>query len=317
MFVTIAICTWNRADILDQTLTQMANLVVPKDIQWELLVVNNNCSDNTDEILAKHKSLLPLRRLFESRQGKSYAANLAVNEARGEVIIWTDDDVMVDPEWLTCYVQAFRDWPDAAFFLGRIDPWFSQEPPAWIDRHLATLGGVYAINLGDELVRQALPSDAVAGANMAIRAAILRQFSFNENFGPVGSEYAVGEDTDVCYRIKKAGHQGVWVGTAKVRHYIRSERLTKPYVEKWFEANGALLARQGVFAKGKTLFGVPRWALWQFYKARMKSLLLSPFKKASWIAAFREASILRGALIEIRKASQLKKSKQRIAHTSF
>src|ERR1700676_1787445 len=106
MRITVAICTWNRAKLLDQTLTQMRELRIPVGVEWELLVVNNNCTDDTDAVLGRHAAHLPLQRLFQPRQGKSYAANLAVERSRGALIVWTDDDVLVDPNWLAEYVKA-------------------------------------------------------------------------------------------------------------------------------------------------------------------------------------------------------------------
>ena len=50
MEITVAICTWNRARLLDETLTHLAELVVPSGLEWELLVINNNCTDHTDEV---------------------------------------------------------------------------------------------------------------------------------------------------------------------------------------------------------------------------------------------------------------------------
>ena len=66
-FITVAICTWNRAQLLDQTLTEMRKLRIPPGIEWELLVVNNNCTDDTDGVLDRHEGRLPIRRLFETQ----------------------------------------------------------------------------------------------------------------------------------------------------------------------------------------------------------------------------------------------------------
>src|SRR5262249_21230021 len=116
--VSVIICTWNRARLLDMTLEHFARLRVPAGVEWELVVVNNNSTDDTDAVLQRHEGRLPLRRLFEPRPGKSFAANLALAEARSDLILWTDDDVHVDPDWLAEYVAAARAWPDASFFGG-------------------------------------------------------------------------------------------------------------------------------------------------------------------------------------------------------
>src|SRR5437899_2703201 len=103
MRVTVVICTWNRARLLDRTLTAMRRLRIPEATQWELLVVNNNCTDDTDEVIEKHLTHLPIRRLVEPEQGHSNARNRALTVATGDLILWTDDDVEVDPEWLLAY----------------------------------------------------------------------------------------------------------------------------------------------------------------------------------------------------------------------
>jgi len=77
-YITVAICTWNRARLLDQTLNHMRNLQIPPDVDWELLVVNNNCTDQTDTVIERYEGDLPIRRLFEARPGLSHARNRAL-----------------------------------------------------------------------------------------------------------------------------------------------------------------------------------------------------------------------------------------------
>jgi glycosyltransferase involved in cell wall biosynthesis len=98
--VTVAICSWNRAALLRETLKQMTHLERDDSFDWELLVVDNNSTDQTPDVLAEFAGQLPLRVLREPKPRKSNAANLVVKEARGEYILWTDDDVLVEPDWL-------------------------------------------------------------------------------------------------------------------------------------------------------------------------------------------------------------------------
>ena len=100
MKVTVGICTWNRAKLLDLSLGRMISMRVPDGVTWELLVVNNNSTDDTEKVLASYEDRLPLRTFFEAAPGKSNALNRAVGEAQGDLIIWTDDDVLVDSGWL-------------------------------------------------------------------------------------------------------------------------------------------------------------------------------------------------------------------------
>src|SRR4051794_24769648 len=145
MRVTVAICTWNRARSLDRTLKAFAGLRIPAGVTWELLVVNNNSTDDTDQVIAAHAAALPVRGLTEKRPGKSYAANAAIAAATGELILWTDDDVLVDPEFLAAYVTAANERPDAAFFGGTVEPLFEGSTPPWIERHVEFLSEVYAL----------------------------------------------------------------------------------------------------------------------------------------------------------------------------
>src|SRR5204862_6920845 len=114
--VSVVICTWNRAGLLDQTLARMRELHVPAGLAWELLVVNNNCTDDTDAVVARHAPHLPLRVVHEPKQGHSNARNRGVAEARGELVLWTDDDVQVDPGWLAALADGAARHPGAAGF---------------------------------------------------------------------------------------------------------------------------------------------------------------------------------------------------------
>src|SRR5438067_1333131 len=115
MKLSIAICTWNRATLLEQTLASIASATVPT-AAWEVIVVNNNCTDETEAVLERFLSLLPLKRVFEGAPGLSNARNAAIKAASGDYLIWTDDDVLVGTDWLVAYERAFTRWPDAAVF---------------------------------------------------------------------------------------------------------------------------------------------------------------------------------------------------------
>ena len=256
MFVTAAICTWNRAKLLDATLTQLERLIIPDDVDWELLVVNNNCTDETDRVIEKYRDRLPIRRLFESCPGVASARNCAVEAAEGELMVWTDDDVLVDPLWLSTYVDASRQYPDAVFFGGPIFPWFESTPPAWIEDHLETLAGVYAL-----LERTPEPSLLTAstlpfGASFAVRTEVQKRHLYNPKLGRLGKQLLCGEETSMYEGILAEGHHGYWIPDAKVKHFIPEERLTLTYVRNWFHGYGVSNMMMGV-VDGSLYFGDP------------------------------------------------------------
>src|SRR5689334_771393 len=132
MLITVAICTMNRAESLRRTLVSLAAVRVPEGVDWEVLVVNNNCTDHTEAVIQSFASKLPIRREFETQRGLSRARNRAVDTARGDYIVWTDDDVVIHNGWLAAYAEAFCRWPEAAVFGGPIVPKYAAPLPAWL-----------------------------------------------------------------------------------------------------------------------------------------------------------------------------------------
>jgi glycosyltransferase involved in cell wall biosynthesis len=301
MKVSVVICTWNRSGLLDRTLYEMRALRIPCDVNWEILVVNNNSTDNTDEVIRKHQGALPIQCLFEPRAGKSYAANLALERCSGDLLIWTDDDVLVAPEWLESYVVSARQNANSTFFFGPIEPWFEQEPPAWILRHMRELQGVYAIltHLGP-VAKPFEEGDPVYGANMAFRTRVAREFPLNPELGRIRHSLIGADDTELVLRVRASGHTGMWVPNARVRHFIPTKRLNKGYVAHWFFGAGQNFARCHGVEKGATVWGYPRWAVWKYIKAAVKSSFHLT-KGPGWFASFKEMNRMRGYLWEARR----------------
>lgn len=304
MRVSVAVCTWNRSGLLDQTLARMRELRVPAGVSWELLVVNNNCADDTDAVLARHSPHLPLVRLFEPKPGHSNARNRALEAATGELIVWTDDDVLVDPDWIAEYMAAAERFPEASYFGGTVDPWFAVKPPRWVERHLVALQGPFAVRQLGPGVRPLADGEQVFGANMAFRAEALRGFRFNPALGRVGTGMLSGDETELMDRLKREGRTGVWVGPARVRHYIPAERLSAAYVWKFFHGLGRTYQRLTPYdGNVPRLFGAPRWLVRRYLGERLRSMLLCPGRGAGWIDAFTRAAISRGVIDEFRASA--------------
>jgi glycosyltransferase involved in cell wall biosynthesis len=305
--ITIAICTWNRADSLRQTLASLRNLQVPDDLQWEVLIVNNNCTDNTEEVVASFGEILPIRSVTEPRQGQSHARNCAIESARGDYILHTDDDVLVDERWLAAYADAFRAFPDTAVFGGPILPRFVGEPPHWLKAAMRDIdiGCIYALrDLGLEPVPLHPTGNAIPfGANFAIRMREQRQFPFDPRLGLQKSGNVRGEETDVMRKILAAGGIGRWVPNAAVHHVIPKQRQTASYMRDYFVGQGRLRVRRAAPASAPSFLGVPRW-LW---KAVLTSHLRYAVTRVScppgiWCRELRDASICWGRYLEHRDA---------------
>src|SRR5215471_9795294 len=98
MRITVILCTYNRCESLSTALESVAVSQLPPSISWEVLIVDNNSSDRTREVVEEFSHRYPgrFRYAFEPRQGKSYALNVGVREAKGDVLAFMDDDVTVE-----------------------------------------------------------------------------------------------------------------------------------------------------------------------------------------------------------------------------
>ena len=105
--ITIVLCTYNNATSLDITLKQISQCIIPLGYQVALLVIDNNSSDNTQNVITNRLAGYPFscRSLFESRQGISYARNAALEQSTGTYILFTDDDATIPVNWISLYIN--------------------------------------------------------------------------------------------------------------------------------------------------------------------------------------------------------------------
>lgn len=300
MDVTVAICTWNRARLLDQTLARFRQLRIPPGVSWELVVVDNNCTDDTPEVIARYAADLPLRGILEPKQGHSHARNRAVAGARGRLLIWTDDDVLIEPDWMAEYLKAWDAYPDASFFGGPVNPWYEVKPPAWITRHMSHLWHCWAlVNLGSD-VRPLRSGEYPCGANLAFPIGVLRHHPFDPAYGRVREQLSSGDEARVIDAVRAAGGEGVWVGTAPVDHFLPADRMTVPYV---FEINRwAGFYGFAAFAEDRSprFRGAPRWVWKRYLTATTLMHAFSLTKNDRWRSALLDAAKYRGLIDRFR-----------------
>src|SRR5215831_3591248 len=179
--VTVAICTHNRCDLLKQTLEGFTQLDAPEGARWELVVVDNDSTDDTRAVLDTFVGRLPIRVLMESRAGLSSARNRALRETTGDFILWTDDDVLVDRRWLAEFVAAVGRYPEAAAFGGPIEPWFLRPPNVDLLEAFPRLASGFC-GLNHDLPAGPMPGGGpIYGANMGYN----RRITAGVQFDPV------------------------------------------------------------------------------------------------------------------------------------
>jgi cellulose synthase/poly-beta-1,6-N-acetylglucosamine synthase-like glycosyltransferase len=254
-FVSVVVPTCGREPLLRRCLDALGALDYPR---YEIVVVDNTplaCPptspeatqrSGTAELVARYANDMsgngaPVRYVTQPRRGVGHARNRGLAEARGEIVAFADDDVIVDRGWLRALVDGFTDTDVVAvtgFVLAQ-----ELETPAqvWVERYggfgkgclrrrfdatgYQTLehGQVRRSDAGPHSLYPYLPGTYGSGANMAFRTATLRRLG---GFDPVlGSRTAVptGEDIDVLMRVVLAGHTLAYEPSAIVWHAHKRE----------------------------------------------------------------------------------------------
>ena len=100
-------CTYNRGELLENAIRSVLDQQEATTPPFEMIVVDNNSSDRTREIIERIAAVdHRVRYLFESKQGLSHARNAGIREARAPLIAFTDDDVRAEPYWLAAIVAC-------------------------------------------------------------------------------------------------------------------------------------------------------------------------------------------------------------------
>jgi glycosyltransferase involved in cell wall biosynthesis len=229
MKVSIIMATYNRNALLKQTLQGMVDMDVT-GLDWEVLVVDNAGNDDTARISELFSSSIPLKFLVEKAPGKNNALNAALGHADGDLIIFTDDDVIPDKAWVISLIAAASRWAEADLFGGCILPKFPQgmTVPSIDDSVFMRIA--YVISKED-IEEGEIPAGKIWGPNMMVRRRVFDQgLRFNTNIGPKGSNYVMGSETEFLRRANDAGHTAVYVPSALVYHQIRPEQLTHSWL---------------------------------------------------------------------------------------
>lgn len=285
MKFSVAICTWNRAELLRKTLASLNRVRIPGGWHWQVVIVDNRCTDHTADVVRDFAGRMPLRLVEESRQGLSYARNRAIENCTGHVVVWTDDDVEVAPDWLVQYGVVIERTPEGSFWGGPIRPRFLGSRPDWLVKNWEICQGCFAAReMGPETVELAEKS-LPYGANFAVRASVQQRFLFDENLGRKGSSLVGDEELDLMRRLLAAGHRGFWVPGAAVDHLIPPEKLSLDYVRNYFIGQGRRLVANGK-GSGRTANSLRREAFIQKMLFRLKyRFVKSPTWLAHWIRA--------------------------------
>ncbi|HEY6213244.1 MAG TPA: glycosyltransferase [Vicinamibacterales bacterium] len=244
---TVLICTYNRADRLGETLDSLAASRFDRPLRWDVIVVDNNSSDHTRAVVESRSGgyPVPLRYLFEPKQGKSNALNTGLAQTSATIVAFTDDDVRVEPHWLEAACRPMLDDESIDYTGGPVHPIWERERPAWLDANRADLWGTLAIlDYGAAPFVFEQRKRVPLGANMAVRRALIDRIGgFDPELGRTGKSLLGQEQAEFFCRSRAIGARGVYVPAMLLHHHVPASRLERGYFRRWWFWKGISKAR--------------------------------------------------------------------------
>lgn len=273
MELTLLICTANRAGPLAKTLDGVVGQLA-QSVNWELIVVDNVGDAETKGVVESYKSKLPISMIVEKKPGQNSARNAALPYIKGDLVVFTDDDISPKSGWLQAMYDASKAYPDVDVFGGKIIPIWEADPQPW-QANAWFASFVYADqDLGDEPIAYqdgCLPSSP----NMAIRKTVFDQgIIFNTRIGPIGSKRISGSETEFLTRVLSKS-KGLYLPESQVLHRITNNMLTRKYLRKRCYTMGLGMSVWAPSPQHEAsvpkLFGVARYRIGRMLTSALKT----------------------------------------------
>ena len=294
MEFSVIICTYNRAANLPQCLEALADQQSVENRDWEVLVVDNNSSDNTPAVVAELARKLPIRIRYahEPQQGLNHARNAGIRESNGKYFSYVDDDIIVSKPWLSSLLESFEA-NDADAVGGRIhlDP--SVILPKWIRTDTDMLGFLGYQDYGDTPLRLDGRRRYPFGGNMAFNRRVVERIGYfdpkvgRKGAGEKRSELFKGAEMDYFHRLAASGEVRIFYApNAIVYHQIKPFQLKKKYFRTVHFNMGYQNALHTGAVYPREVFGIPRFYFLQLARGVWKYLSQAATKGPDW--AFRQ-----------------------------
>lgn len=271
MDASIIVCTYNRAESLRETIVALRAQCSPPSLNWEVIIVDNNSNDHTRKLVQEAQCDWPLLRYeFEGKQGLSHARNYGIGCALGEVLLFTDDDVLPEPDWLEKTLAGLEKY-GADACGGFIAPIWESPPPAWLTARFDGFLAIRTDRSDDYIITE--PSQVPFGANMAFKKTVFDQVGlFDVSRGRKGNVLAGGEEIDLFERVLAAGLRAAFLGSSRVHHKIEAYRCTKKYLRRWRFQGSKNLAIVNGAPGNRRIFNIPLYLFPQLARATMSAL---------------------------------------------
>lgn len=309
MFLSVLIASRNGSATLPDVLDSLARAERPAE-GFELVLVDNGSTDGTADTCRSYADRLPLSVVEEPRRGKNVALNRAIEAARGDLLVFTDDDVVLPPNFLSGYrALAGREGAYAIFGGHIVAQWQSTPDPRILEE--VPLVQAYTVTETDR-ERGPIKAGRLYGPNMAVRRKVFDSgLRFDARIGPDGRRsYVMGDETDFLARAEARGFKAFFEPDIVVRHKVSERQLERRWIERRALITGrtqvhSSMRKHGALPRTATLFGFPRWALRRYLAAELRALphRLAPSRRGGYAAVW-ECAFMRGYLAEYRQQNR-------------
>jgi glucosyl-dolichyl phosphate glucuronosyltransferase len=237
----IIICTYNNADLLDKTLSSISLQEVPSDYSWAVIVVDNNCTDDTANVVDKYidsGKILNLRRISENKQGLTYARICGVKNTCSKWIAFVDDDCLLSQDWVYKAIKFTESHPRCGVFGGKVILDWEIPPTSIFVKHSKSFA---ASDRGENIEKLSHNDYQIAGAGMVVRRLALEESGWlDKQFlcGREGSKLTAGDDSEIVLRIRNAGYELWYTPDCVLHHFIPTRRISETYLVNMFYGFG-------------------------------------------------------------------------------
>jgi glycosyltransferase involved in cell wall biosynthesis len=252
--LSIIICSYNRRDYIIEAIDSLYRQTLARD-RYEVIVVDNNSKDDTEALCREYIRTHPDGRityLSETRQGASYARNTGAEKARGEFLVFMDDDAVAEREFMECITRFYEQHPGVSGLGGRIIPRYIPAEPRWMSHFVSSLVGHFNYSpVAVEFEPQRYPLES----NMAVRRSdFFAVGGFNTSIpGVVGTLRIGGEGKEFFFKLKALDKKVWYDPSIRVEHIVETQKLTSEYMYRVASGIGRG-ERVRMLAKGKRAY---------------------------------------------------------------
>lgn len=229
-FVT---CTYNRAAYLPKTLKALCEQTFLGK-NYEIVIIDNNSSDNTAEVCRNFVDSYPHKQIRyhrETNQGLSYALNRGIEEAKGQYIIYVDDDETVSKKHLELLEEYLNQFPEAELCASPVIPVYEEKEPKWMSIFTQRLIGGYFYSGKD--VKILNKSSYPGTGHTIIKRELYAKFgTYNTELGRKGTSLMGAEDKDMAFRLTKNNIKCYYLPDVPIYHHIPAYKLTDEFFTK-------------------------------------------------------------------------------------